>query len=268
MGGRARSNAEKHRIKISNQKEGLVHAMKLHGEDKTKDKKDRRSLCTLCQEAEEEMKKVGKNVTISHVTLMRRLDGGRSCQEANAENYGWLTAEEEETLVAYCLELAARGFPLTCDTLKHHANSVARARLGDKFPETGVGKNWTDRFLSHHSEQLGTYWSSPLDSNRGRTVNENTHKSWCKDTLEKYNINEDCIWGADETGFQPGHGLKHRVIGATKQKIQHEQGDGNKENITVLVAVCADGSSIPPAIIYKGQSFSTNWHKDNTLHAS
>ena len=41
MGGRARSNAEKHRIKISNQKEGLVHAMKLHEEDKTKDEKDR-----------------------------------------------------------------------------------------------------------------------------------------------------------------------------------------------------------------------------------
>jgi len=271
MGRHAQSNAEKHRIKISNQEEGLAYAMKLHKEDKEKDEKDRRSLRALCQEAEEEMKKMGKNVTISHITLMRQLDGGRSCQEANAENYGWLTAEEEEALVAYCLELAARGFPLTRSTLKHHANLVAQARLGDKFPETGVGKRWIDRFLNRHSEQLGTYWSSPLDSNRGRAVNENTHKSWCdllKDTLEKYNIDEDCIWGADETGFQPGHGLKDRVIGAVKQKIQHEQGDGNKENITVLVAVCADGSSIPPTIIYKGQSFSTNWHKDNTLQAS
>jgi len=52
MGRRARSNAEKHRIKISNQEEGLAYAMKLHEEDKEKDEKDRRSLRALCQEAE------------------------------------------------------------------------------------------------------------------------------------------------------------------------------------------------------------------------
>ncbi|KIO07587.1 hypothetical protein M404DRAFT_135527, partial [Pisolithus tinctorius Marx 270] len=51
------------------------------------------------------------------------------------------------------------------------------------------------------------------------------------------------------------------------QKIQHQQCDGNRENITVMVAICADGSSIAPTIIYKGQGFSTNWHQNNDLNA-
>ncbi|KAF9231426.1 hypothetical protein BU15DRAFT_21613, partial [Melanogaster broomeanus] len=81
-------------------------------------------------------------VTLSHVTLMRRLEGGRSCQQANEENHGWLTSEEEENIIAYCLELAARGFPLTHSTLKYPVNSMLQARLGNAFPPTGVGKHW------------------------------------------------------------------------------------------------------------------------------
>jgi len=148
---------------------------------------------------------------------------------------------------------------------------VLQARLRNAFPPTGIGKHWTDCFLTRHKQHLGTYWCLPLDGNRGHAVNKNTHKAWCdllKDTLEKYAIEEDCIWAADETGFQPSSGMKQHVIGSVKRKMQHQQSDGLKENITVLVAIGADGSSIAPTVIYKGQSFLTNWHQDDTLQAS
>ncbi|KIK20325.1 hypothetical protein PISMIDRAFT_106027 [Pisolithus microcarpus 441] len=58
------------------------------------------------------------------------------------------------------------------------------------------------------------------------------------------------------------------MIGPAKQKMQYQQRDGNKETITVMVTICADGSTILPTCIYKGQTFSTNWHQDNTLQAS
>ena len=41
------------------------------------------------------------------------MQGGRSCQQANTENHAWLTPEEEEGVVSYCVELATRGFLLT-----------------------------------------------------------------------------------------------------------------------------------------------------------
>lgn len=178
--------------------------------------------------------------------------------------------EEKASVVAYCLELAAQRFLLTHSILKYHVDSVLQAWLRNAFPWIEIRKHWTDCFFTHHKEHLGTYWSSPLDGNQGHAVNKNTYKAWCdllKDTLEKYAIKENCIWAADETGFQPGSGMKQCVISSAKQKMQHQQNDGLKENITVLVAIGADGSSITPTVIYKGQSFLTNWHQDNTLQA-
>ncbi|KAG2053206.1 hypothetical protein BDR06DRAFT_886513, partial [Suillus hirtellus] len=51
------------------------------------------------------------------------------------------------------------GFPLSHKQLKEHVNKILHARLGGKFPETGVGKNWTDRFMEKHSNRLGTYYA-------------------------------------------------------------------------------------------------------------
>ncbi|EIW54948.1 DDE-domain-containing protein, partial [Trametes versicolor FP-101664 SS1] len=64
----------------------------------------------------------------------------------------------------------------------------------------------------------------------------------------------ECIYGMDETGLQQGVGGTERVIGPAGRKFQYQQESGDRENITVLVTICADGSSIPPAVIYKGEA--------------
>lgn len=109
-----------------------------------------------------------------------------------------------------------------------------------------------------------------MEAKCGCAVNKNTNKAWFnlqQGTVTKHGIKLDCIWAADETGFQPGTAVKEHVFGAANQKIQHQQHDGNRENITIMVAICTDGSSIAPTVIYKGQSFSTNWHQNNELNA-
>ncbi|KAF9220161.1 hypothetical protein BS17DRAFT_715631, partial [Gyrodon lividus] len=223
----------------------------------------------ICREVQEEWR-AQKKIIVSHDTIIRRLQDGRSCQQANSENYAWLTPKEEENIVAYPLDLTAWGFPLTHKTLKLHVDTLLRAQLGKAFPETGVGHNWTDRFTTHHADHIVQYWSSPLDTAHGRAVNPHTHKAWCnllKEMLEREKIEEDCLWAADETGFQPGGGTRQHVFGPAKKKIQHQQCNGNCENITIMVTICADGEDIAPTVIYKGQAFSTNWHQDNELQA-
>ena len=108
-----------------------------------------------------------------------------------------------------------------------------------------------------------------MDSNRARAVNETTHREWFEilgKTLE--DVNPDCIWAADETGFQPGSGQKERVIGCAGKNGTYQQRDGNRENITVIVTIGADGSSIPPTVIFKGKAFLTKWAQNNPLKAS
>ncbi|KAF9232929.1 hypothetical protein BU15DRAFT_67020 [Melanogaster broomeanus] len=130
MAGQAKSKCKKQHTMIANQEEGLAYATKLWHEDQEKPEKDRRSLRAICCEATEEMKRREKgHVIISRATLTRRLEGGRSCQQANEENRGWLTSEEEESVVEFCVNLAARGFPLDHRRLKFHVDEILQARL-------------------------------------------------------------------------------------------------------------------------------------------
>ncbi|KAF9220862.1 hypothetical protein BS17DRAFT_797578 [Gyrodon lividus] len=54
-----------------------------------------------------------------------------------------------------------------------------------------------------------------------------------------------------KSGFQLGGGQTQHVIGSA-EKTQYQQWDGNCENITIMVTICADGDEIPPTVIYKG----------------
>ena len=78
-------------------------------------------------------------------------------------------------------------------------------------------------------------------------------------------IPPELIYGADEMGIQQGLGCQTRVIGNNGKKIQHLRRSGTRENITVIVTICADGTSLPPAVIFKGESFQSSWKQDNPL---
>ncbi|KAF8228561.1 CENP-B protein, partial [Tricholoma matsutake] len=81
-------------------------------------------------------------------------------------------------------------------------------------------------------------------------------------------IPDELIFGADETGIQQGLGTRQHIIGPKGKKVQHQQRSGDRENITVMVAICADDTSLPPAVIFKGESFQTSWRQNNPLNAS
>jgi hypothetical protein len=190
---------------------------------------------------------------------------GGCCQERSPE---------ERVVIDFAVECANCGFPLSHRRLKEHVDKIARARWGDKFPADGVGKQWTTWFVSDHDE-LRMYWSAPLDKSRARAVNPITKKDYF-DLLERViegkggddRIADELIYGADESGFQKGISQKERVIGGKGKKRQHQQRSGDRENITVLVNICGDGTSTPPLVIYKGEAFQASWKQDNPLNAS
>ncbi|KII85726.1 hypothetical protein PLICRDRAFT_145598, partial [Plicaturopsis crispa FD-325 SS-3] len=164
-----------------------------------------------------------------------------------------------------------RGFPLSHRRLKEHVDEICRARLGSKFPATGVGKNWTHRFAEKHSERIRVSWSRPLDSKRGRAVNPNTNEAWwslLKKTLTEFEIEEKNTYGIDEVGCPPYSEDRERVFGARKLAPQYQQRGGARENITVLTTICADGTAIAPAVIFKGSAYQMKWAQNNPAKAS
>ena len=110
---------------------------------------------------------------------------------------------------------------------------------------------------------------SSLEGAHARSANPTNNKEWFE-LLGAHieNIDPDCIWAADETGIQTGNAIHERVIGMKGKNVQHQTREGSRENITVIVNIAADGSSVPPAVIFKGQAFLASWEQDNPLKAS
>ncbi|KAF5341659.1 hypothetical protein D9611_002144 [Ephemerocybe angulata] len=212
----------------------------------------------------------GKKIKLSHNTVAERAKGRKSRIES-AKLQEWLTEDETEIVISHIIRSANQGFPLSHRRLKEDVDRILRARLGAEFREEGVGQAWTHRFVKKHSDRLKMAWSTPLESKRANAVNPTTNEAWWKllgDTLTDYSIEPWNIYGVDEVGCQPYGTEKERVIGANRAGPQYQQRPGNRENITVLVTICADGSSTPPAVIFKGKAYQVKWKQDNPANAS
>ena len=85
--------------------------------------------------------------------------------------------------------------------------------------------------------------------------------------MKNYNIKEENTYTVDEMGCQPSDGEEEHIIGSQKCGPQYQQCDSNRENITVLVNICADGTSTLPVVIYKGLAYQVKWQQDNPANA-
>jgi hypothetical protein len=213
----------------------------------------------------------GKHIKLCHMTLKCLSDGGMSRERANAER-AWLLDSEVDIVIDFVVEMAHRGFPLSHKRLKEHVDSICSARLGAEFPAKGVGLNWTYRFSQKYAERIKISRSRPLEDKRGRAVNPHTNKAWWKllgETIDKYNITPCNIYGTDEVGIQTqGGGEREHVFGPRTKAAPYQQRSGTRENITVIVTICADGTTTPPAVIFKGSAYQVSWGENNPFNAS
>lgn len=271
MPGHAKSETKKAQLQQEKIKEVRERAVTLYRMELGKeDEKQRKGARTICKEVSDEFfLQTGERLNLDHNTLIRQAKGGKTIDEFN-EDKSWLRREEVDTVIEFAEELSDRNIPLTHTTLKDIVNLIVRAR-NPTFE--GVGKNWTDRFVEKHSDRLKMFFSSPLDAARSRAINPNVHAAWFNllHTLfakHGYGTDPECLYGLDETGFMPGRATTQKVIGRAGKKSQGQKESGNRELITVVPAICADGTTVPPLVIFAGQAYSVSWKQNNPLDAS
>ncbi|KAJ7584196.1 hypothetical protein C8J56DRAFT_717705, partial [Mycena floridula] len=133
----------------------MAQAVALYHEDQARLGPDKKmGLRTVCSNvAKEHFCNTGRSVSLNHNTLQNLAKGGRTLAELNGAKC-WLLKEEIEEVINYTIEIAMWGHGLSHLRLKEHVDEICRARLGDKFPAAGVGKQWTAHFAEKHSERL------------------------------------------------------------------------------------------------------------------
>lgn len=186
---------------------------------------------------------------VDRSTLSRRFNKVTQSHQTKCENQSILSIQQEHTLVSYINELTERGLPPTPAMLRTFVYDIVH-----KYP----GKDWPHRFCKRWSNCLESRYLTAMDSSRQKADIKESYEhyfSLMKQKIEQYDVQACNMYNMDEKGFLIGVLTKSKRI-FTKEALSEKQllgnkQDGNREWITVLATICADGSHLSPGLIYK-----------------
>ncbi|KAF2802629.1 uncharacterized protein BDZ99DRAFT_503812 [Mytilinidion resinicola] len=175
---------------------------------------------------------VAKKHGIDRTTLSRRY---RGITKSKAEAYNsqkLLSPGKTKALIKYINNLSERGLPPTHQMIRNLAQDLA-----GRMP----GIHWVSRWVHSNSKHLKSAYLLPIDKERKRA-----------DSALYYSLYFKLL---DEKGFLIGKLVKKkRIFSKLAYKLgrmRHVIQDGNREWITVVAAICADNTALPPTLIYQ-----------------
>ena len=193
---------------------------------------------------------------------MRQHKGEAAPHEEKAEHQHLLHPRDEAELVEYIRGLTERHLMPTRQMIINFATPLCDWEPSD---------SWVTRFLHRHHDTLLTAWSTPMESVRHKADSSEKYNQYftlLHQKMAEHEVLPENTYNMDEKGFMIGVILRakrcfDRVLYERKQNKQ-SQHDGNREWVTVLATICADGSTLPPGIIFPaaGTAVQASWVHD------
>jgi uncharacterized protein YciI len=122
-----------------------------------------------------------------------------------------------------------------------------------------VGKHWGGKFIQRHG--LYTIMSRQLDCQRAWNDDPVIINDWFKffrGVRNKYRIKHSkFIQNFDEKGVMLGHAATARIIVSGRNSRERSKNrtvrqPGSRESVSIIETITADGSYLPPFLIWKG----------------
>ena len=203
--------------------------------------------------------KIADKYGVERTTLSRRHRGVTTSRAAINNNKRKLDLQQEQELVQYIKRLIERHIPPTRQMIQNFASAIVQEPVGD---------SWVTRFINRYSIQLISRWTVGMDSNRHKADSEDKYKLYFKllhSKIKEYNIEPRHTYNMDKKGFLIGITSRSKRVFSRriweKKEVRASVQDGNRTWITVLACICADGSSLPPSLIYEAanKSIRLDW---------
>jgi len=189
---------------------------------------------------------------LHRTTISRRAKGQIQSRQDYRETCGLLSRAQKERLLKYIDDLTRRGLPPNHQNVRTFAFNIS-----GKWP----GKNWASRFIQENKDTITSKYLVGFDLNRKKADNWwliDHFFTLLQEKWEKYKYAPHNVYNLDEKGFLIGILKKMRRIFTKawyeRGKLQGAAQDGNRTWITLVACVCADGTSLPPALIYPASS--------------
>jgi hypothetical protein len=185
-------------------------------------------------------------------TLSQRHRGVSSSRATKAQNQQALHPQQELELLRYIERLTRQGLPPTRPMIRRFASSIAGKELG---------VHWVDRYIQRHQVDLISRWATGIDRERHQADSQSKYILYfelLRSKLSQYDIQPCNMYNMDEKGCMLGILTRSKRVFSRRLyeegKIKAHVQDGNREWITLLACICADGSALAPALIYQSAS--------------
>lgn len=166
------------------------------------------------------------------------------------------SAEQEKELVAYIKEMEVRLFGLSPTEIRHLAFQLAeKNNLDHPFNhESGVaGEDWWHCFQKRHPD-LSIRKPESTSAARAMGFNKVAVSSFfglLSVVVDEHKLTANRIFNVDETGISCVPKTQSKIVAAKGRKQVGVLASAERgQNITAEICVCADGSYMPPMLIF------------------
>ena len=152
------------------------------------------------------------------------------------------------------------GVPMTYRSVAEAAGEISGKPVGDV---------WLKRFCKRYPD-LKMKKTTGLEKACAKALNQfavNKFFDMLTNVIKEYNILPENLYNMDEKGIQLGIGARITAMVDWDQKIVYSIEDGNRELVTVIECICADGSILHPSMIYQGERRNSEWGHNNPCNA-
>jgi hypothetical protein len=195
---------------------------------------------------------IADNHGVDCTTLSRRHQGVQTPIATKNINQLKVNLHQEEELVQYIVDLTECHLPPTREMIKNFAHGIAKV---------DVSETWVTRFLQRHKDVLTSRWTSPMAADRHAADSYDKYEEYfnlMRRKIAQYGIEPEQIYNMDEKGFAAGViGKSKRVFSKASYQRKHARQslhNGNRKWITLVVCICADGTALPPGLIFAAES--------------
>ena len=132
------------------------------------------------------------------------------------------------------------------------------ANFASAVAKEPVCESWVTSFINRHSIHLISKYSTGMDSGRHNAdsyVKYELYFNLLQRKIAEYKVDAEHTYNMDEKGFMIGvtsrtkHVFSRRMW--EKKEVKATIQDGNRAWITLIACVCADGSPLPPSLLYE-----------------
>ena len=124
-----------------------------------------------------------------------------------------------------------------------------------------IGKDWVRRFILCHPE-LASVTLQTIEAVWVKDASAERLQHWFSDLQKvntEYNIKPENTYNMDETGFAIGVEEAGRCIINAQVHQKYQAMPSRQEWVSVVECVCADGTVVPPLVIFTAENLSTQW---------